>query len=438
VENMFKRDKEELEKVWKETLSNVEKRLNHSRAYEVWIKPAEFKDVQDNILKIELPTMTFEKGFLPFLDIIKEEFYKIEKWYPEIEFVYREEPNIQTKHPPQFNLNPGYTFEQFVVGPSNRLAHSAAMAVAQSPGIAYNPLFLYGGFGLGKTHLMQAIGHFAISISQTNILYIPAELYVNEFIQSIKNKTMQGFRNKFRNLELLLIDDIHFIAGKEGTQEEFFHTFNYLYDQRKQIILSSDRPPKEISFLEKRLISRFEWGLVVDMQPPDFETRVAILKKKCEIKNIHLEDDIIFYIAENIKDNVRVLEGVLNRIFAYATLLNQQINIHMLDEIIKGSCNERKKIINMDTIKEKVCNYFKISEEDIRSNKRIKNILIPRQIAMFLSRELTNDSLNSIASKFGGRDHTTVLHSCKKIKLLYNSDDYIKRVVEDIKNNLLS
>ncbi len=435
---MFKRDKEELEKVWKETLSNVEKRLNHSRAYEVWIKPAEFKDVQDNILKIELPTMTFEKGFLPFLDIIKEEFYKIEKWYPEIEFVYREEPNIQTKHPPQFNLNPGYTFEQFVVGPSNRLAHSAAMAVAQSPGIAYNPLFLYGGFGLGKTHLMQAIGHFAISISQTNILYIPAELYVNEFIQSIKNKTMQGFRNKFRNLELLLIDDIHFIAGKEGTQEEFFHTFNYLYDQRKQIILSSDRPPKEISFLEKRLISRFEWGLVVDMQPPDFETRVAILKKKCEIKNIHLEDDIIFYIAENIKDNVRVLEGVLNRIFAYATLLNQQINIHMLDEIIKGSCNERKKIINMDTIKEKVCNYFKISEEDIRSNKRIKNILIPRQIAMFLSRELTNDSLNSIASKFGGRDHTTVLHSCKKIKLLYNSDDYIKRVVEDIKNNLLS
>jgi len=291
---------------------------------------------------------------------------------------------------------------------------------------------------LGKTHLMQAIGHFAISISQTNILYIPAELYVNEFIQSIKNKTMQGFRNKFRNLELLLIDDIHFIAGKEGTQEEFFHTFNYLYDQRKQIILSSDRPPKEISFLEKRLISRFEWGLVVDMQPPDFETRVAILKKKCEIKNIHLEDDIIFYIAENIKDNVRVLEGVLNRIFAYATLLNQHINIHMLDEIIKGSCNERKKIINMDTIKEKVCNYFKISEEDIRSNKRIKNILIPRQIAMFLSRELTNDSLNSIASKFGGRDHTTVLHSCKKIKLLYNSDDYIKRVVEDIKNNLLS
>ena len=435
---MFKRDKEELEKVWKETLTNVEKRLNHSRAYDVWIKPAEFKDVQDNILKIELPTMTFEKGFLPFLDIIKEEFYKIEKWYPEIEFVYREEPNIQPKHPPQFNLNPGYTFEQFVVGPSNRLAHSAAMAVAQSPGIAYNPLFLYGGFGLGKTHLMQAIGHFAISISQTNILYIPAELYVNEFIQSIKNKTMQGFRNKFRNLELLLIDDIHFIAGKEGTQEEFFHTFNYLYDQRKQIVLSSDRPPKEISFLEKRLISRFEWGLVVDMQPPDFETRVVILKKKCEIKNIHLEDDIIFYIAENIKDNVRVLEGVLNRIFAYATLLNQQINSNMLDEIIKGSCNERKKIINMDTIKEKVCNYFKISEEDIRSNKRIKNILIPRQIAMFLSRELTNDSLNSIASKFGGRDHTTVLHSYKKIKSLYNSDDYIKRVVEDIKNNLLS
>ncbi|HNS32687.1 MAG TPA: chromosomal replication initiator protein DnaA [bacterium] len=436
---MFKKGNEEMEKAWKETLFNVEKRLNNSRAFEVWIKPSKFRVAEGNILKIELPAMTFEKGFIPFLDIIKEEFYKIEKWYPEIELVYKEEqPSSQTSHHTEFRPNPGYTFEQFVVGPSNRLAHSAAMAVAQSPGIAYNPLFLYGGFGLGKTHLMQAIGQFAMSASQVNVLYIPAEIYVNEFIQSIKNRTMNVFRNKFRNLEFLLIDDIHFIAGKEGTQEEFFHTFNYLYDQRKQIILSSDRPPKEISFLEKRLVSRFEWGLVVDMQPPDFETRVAILKKKCETKNIQLEDDVIFYVAENIKENVRILEGVLNRIFAYSTLLNRQIRMDMLDEIIKGSYSERKRIISLDTIKEKVCAYFKISEEDIMSKKRIKNILIPRQIAMFLSRDLTNDSLNSIAAKFGGKDHTTVLHSCKKIKLLHNSDDYIKRVVEDIKNNLLN
>jgi len=438
VENMFKRDKQEMEKVWKETLSNVEKRLNHSRAYEVWIKPAIFREAEGDILKIELPTMTFEKGFLPFVSIIKEEFYKLEKWYPEIELVYGQEIPSPSKHTADFKLNPGYTFEQFVVGPSNRLAHSAAMAVAQSPGIAYNPLFLHGGFGLGKTHLMQAIGQFALAVSQTNVLYIPAEIYVNEFIQNIKNKSMQSFRNKFRNLEFLLIDDIHFIAGKEGTQEEFFHTFNYLYDQRKQIILSSDRPPKEISFLEKRLISRFEWGLVVDMQPPDFETRVAILKKKCETRNMHLEDEVIFYIAENIRENVRILEGVLNRIFAYSTLLNREIKIDILDDIIRGSYKERQKIVNLDTIKEKVCEYFKISDEDIMSKKRIKNILIPRQIAMFLSRSLTNDSLNSIAVKFGGKDHTTVLHSCKKIKLLYESDDYIKRVVEDIKNTLMN
>lgn len=438
MDNMWKKDKSDMEKAWKKTLDNVEKRLNNSRAYEVWIKPAQFIELSDNSLKIELPTMTFRKGFAPFIDIIKEEFYKIEKWYPEIELVCKEDFRHRTSQPVEFKLNTDYTFEQFVVGPSNRLAHSAAMAVAQSPGIAYNPFFLYGGFGLGKTHLMQAIGQFALSVSQTNVLYIPAEIYVNEFIQSIKNKTMQSFRNKFRNLEFLLIDDIHFIAGKEGTQEEFFHTFNYLYDQRKQIILSSDRPPKEIAFLEKRLISRFEWGLVVDLQPPDFETRVAILKKKCEIKNIHLEDDIIFYIADNIKENVRILEGILNRIFAYSTLLNKQINMHLLDEIIKGSYNERKKVINLDFIKEKVCMYFKISEEDIMSKKRIKNILVPRQIAMFLSRELTHDSLNSIAVKFGGKDHTTVIHSCKKIRILYNSDDYIKRVVDDIKNNVLN
>ncbi len=427
-----------MEKTWKETLINVGKRLNYSRAYEVWIKPAIFKKAEEGILKIELPATTFEKEFSSFLDIIKEEFYKIEKWYPEIEFTYKEDLQYKSKQPSTFQLNQAYTFEQFVVGPSNRLAHSAAMAVAQSPGIAYNPLFFHGGFGLGKTHLMQAIGQFATSVAQANVLYIPSEIYVNEFIQSIKNKTMQSFRNKFRNLEFLLIDDIHFIAGKEGTQEEFFHTFNYLYDQRKQIILSSDRPPKEISFLEKRLISRFEWGLVVDMQPPDFETRVAILRKKCDSKNIQLKDEVIFFIAENITENVRVLEGVLNRIFAYSSLLNKEIHTDILQEIIKGSYQEKNKIVNMTLIKEKVCSYFKISEEEIESKKRVKSILVPRQIAMFLSKELTNNSLNSIASKFGGKDHSTVLHSCRKIKNLYNSDEYIKRVVDDIKKGLLN
>ncbi|MCK9265302.1 chromosomal replication initiator protein DnaA [bacterium] len=434
---MFKKSKEEMQKLWNSVLINVEKKLNNPRAFEIWIKPVLLREIEDKTLKLELPAVTFEKGFIPFLGMIKEEFYILEQWYPEVELVYREEQSTPKKVESELKLNPAYTFEQFIVGQSNRFAHSAALAVAQSPGIAYNPLFLHGGFGLGKTHLMQAIGQFAISVSQTNVLYIPAEIYVNEFIQNIKNRTMQSFKNKFRNLEFLLIDDIHFIAGKEGSQEEFFHTFNYLYDQRKQIILSSDRPPKEIAFLEKRLLSRFEWGLVADIQPPDFETRVAILKKKCENKNIHFKDEIIFYIADNIKDNVRILEGVLNRIFAYSSLLNKEINIETLDEIIKGSYKERSKIVNIDLILEKVCEYFRISEEEIKSKRRVKNILVPRQIAMFLSKELTNNSLNSIAAKFGAKDHTTVMHSCKKIRILYNSDDYTKRVVEDIKSSLL-
>ncbi len=390
-----------------------------------------------HILKLEIPNMTFQRGFLPFIDIIKEEFFNTTGWEPEIEFIYKGE--TEQKNDRVFsvnNLNPDYTFENFVVGPGNRLAHAAALAVAQSPGIAYNPLFLYGGFGLGKTHLMQAIGHFVTVREDTNILYIPAEVYLNEFIQSIKSKTTQIFRQKFRTLDFLLIDDIHFIAGKEGTQEEFFHTFNFLYDQRKQIILSSDRAPNEISFLEKRLISRFEWGLVVDIQPPDFETRVAILKKKCEIKNIHINDDIIFYIAENIQDNVRILEGVLNRISALSSLLNKEIDKKIINEIIDGEYYKKKVIIDMEAITTSVCDYFKIQEEELMSKSRLKNVLIPRQIAMFLSRELTNNSLHSIAVKFGGKDHTTVLYAHKKIKNLYKSDEYVKGVIDEIKKSI--
>ncbi len=423
-----------MEKEWKETLERVEKRLNNSRAYDIWIKPVKFREVDGQVMRIEIPNMTFERGFLPFIDMIKEEFRNTAGWYPDIELVYGESQDAKpARQSSTANFNPGYTFDNFVVGTGNRLAHAAALAVAQSPGIAYNPLFLYGGFGLGKTHLMQAIGQFITAREELNIIYIPAEVYLNEFIQSIKNKTTQIFRQKFRKVDLLLIDDIHFIAGKEGTQEEFFHTFNFLYDQRKQIILSSDRPPSEIAFLEKRLISRFEWGLVADIQPPDFETRVAILKKKCEVKNIEINDDVIFYIAENIQDNVRILEGVLNRIFALSSLLNRNIDRKLIDEIMDGEYYKKKTIINLDVITTSVCEYFKIKEEELMSKSRLKNILMPRQIAMFLSRELTNNSLHSIAVKFGGKDHTTVLYAHKKIKNLYNNDEYVKGVVDEIK-----
>jgi len=424
-----------VENLSKVIFKNIQERINNPRAFDIWIKPIKILDYDGEILSIQIPNRAFYRGFSSFIEIIKEEFSKIYGFFPKIEIFYGEETNA-SKSLVEFTLNPEYTFENFVIGPCNRLAHAAALAVSQSPGVAYNPLFLYGGVGLGKTHLMQAIGHYIKNREDLKMAYIPAEFFVNEYIQSIKNKTTANFRKKFRNLDFLLIDDIHFIAGKGGSQEEFFHTFNFLYDNKKQIILSCDRPPKEITAIEERIISRFEWGLVVDLQPPDFETRVAILKKKAEIRNIIINDDIIFLIAEKVEDNVRVLEGILNRILALSKLMNIEINQELVLEIIEGFKRSLKKQITMDLIMEKVCNYFNVSGREIKSTKRIKNILIPRQIAMYLAREMTNSSLNSIGEYFGVKDHTTVINACKKIKSLIGMDNYIKSAIENIKRGL--
>jgi chromosomal replication initiator protein len=427
----------DIHKMWEIVLKSIEGRLQNQRTFDLWIKPVKILDINENIIKIEIPNSTFEKNFLPFIELIKEEFYKIFNFIPNFEIVYPEE-RMEESSTFEFYLNPEYTFENFVVGPCNHLAHAASLAVAQSPGIAYNPLFLYGGVGLGKTHLMQAIGHFVKNKHNIKIAYIPSEYFVNEFVASIKNKTTHLFRSKFRNLDYLLIDDIHFIAGKEGTQEEFFHTFNYLYDKRKQIVVSSDKPPKEIKFLEQRLVSRFEWGLIVDLQVPDFETRVAIVKKKCEIRKLNLNENFVFYIAEKIKDNIRLIEGILNGLVANVSLLNRELNKNLIDEIIEKVYNkkEEKKFVNLKRIMEIVCEYFGLTPEELRSKKRVKNIILPRQIAMYLSRELTNSSLNSIAIEFSGKDHTTVLHAYKKIKELIEKDKNLKDVIESLKGKL--
>ena len=424
-----------LKKMWNTVLENIQSRLENSRAFDIWIKPVKLHSITDKILTIEIPNMIFQKGFAPFINILKEEFSKVAGFHPEIQFTYTGTEEKQKNIIPG-NLNSEYVFEHFVVGPCNRLAHAAALAVSQSPGTAYNPLFLYGDVGLGKTHLIQSIGHFGQERENLKVAYISCEVFVNLFIQSIQKKTTSAFRNRFRNLDYLLIDDIHFIAGKEGTQEEFFHTFNTLYDHRKQIVLSSDRPPKEIAKLEKRLISRFEWGLVVDLQPPDFETRVAILKKKCELKKLKLPDDIVFFIAENVKDNIRLLEGVLNRLIASSSLLSREINIFLAEEIIKEVEHKERTPITLDLITQKVGLFFHLSQSELRSTRRTRHILLPRQIAMYLARELTNNSLTSIAEEFSGKDHTTVLHSYKKIKKLLGEDDYLNGVIERIKNNL--
>ncbi|MFZ2937234.1 MAG: chromosomal replication initiator protein DnaA [Candidatus Omnitrophota bacterium] len=333
------------------------------------------------------------------------------------------------------NLNPRYSFENFVVGPSNRHAHAYSLAVAESPAKTYNPLFIYGGVGLGKTHLMQAICHQIKKQNQNSkICYITSERFTNELIDGIQHHATAAFRQKYRFADVLVIDDINFIAGKESTQEEFFHTFNALHDAHKQIIISSDRPPKEIANLQERLVSRFSWGLTTDIQPPDLETRVAILKKKVEREPVSIPDDVIFFIAQLIKTNIRELEGALVRTIAYSLLEERAINLELAKDVLKDLLKEPKKLITVDFIQRCVVEEFGVSLHELKMRKRNKNIVLPRQVAMYISRELTDLSLPEIGEFFGGKDHTTVLHSFNKIKLELNKGGELKTKVERVMN----
>ncbi|MCT4662545.1 MAG: chromosomal replication initiator protein DnaA [Tissierellales bacterium] len=313
-------------------------------------------------------------------------------------------------------LNPKYTFEKFVIGNNNRFAHAASLAVAESPANAYNPLFIYGGVGLGKTHLMHAIGHYILKQNPSaKVVYLSSEKFTNELINSIRDDKNIEFRNRYRNVDVLLIDDIQFIAGKESTQEEFFHTFNALHEANKQIVLSSDRTPKEIPKLEDRLRSRFEGGLIADIQPANLETRVAILQKKANEDNLEIDDEVLQYIAHKIESNIRELEGALTRVIAYSTLTNRDINIDLANEALKDIISNAPKQINVALIKDIVGKQYNVKKEDFDSKKRTRNIAYPRQIAMYLTRELTDLSLPKIGEEFGGRDHTTVIHAYEKI-----------------------
>jgi chromosomal replication initiator protein len=337
------------------------------------------------------------------------------------------------------NLNPKYTFDTFVIGNSNRFAHAACVAVAEAPARAYNPLFLYGGVGLGKTHLMHAIGHHIMDQKKDpKVVYVSSEKFTNELINSIKDDRNEEFRNKYRNVDVLLIDDIQFIAGKERTQEEFFHTFNSLHEANKQIIISSDRPPKEIPTLEDRLRSRFEMGLITDIQAPDFETRMAILRKKAQMENLDVPNEVTVYIAKNIKSNIRELEGALTRVVAYSSLTNRTISFELASEALKDIITTSKhEEITVNRIKEKVSSVFGVKMEDFNSKKRTRSISYPRQIAMYLSRELTDLSLPKIGEEFGGRDHTTVIHAHDKItKDIETNEDFkdkINKIILDLK-----
>jgi len=345
--------------------------------------------------------------------------------------------SVRPASPPSF-LNSKYTFENFVVGKSNQFCHAAAVAVAEHPGTTYNPLFIFGGSGLGKTHIMQAIGNHIRRMHGTHkqVHYASAENFMNEMIGSIQAAQTAQFRNKYRRMDVLLIDDIHFLRGKESTQEEFFHTFNALHEAHRQIVLTSDRPPKEIPALEERLISRFEWGLVTDIQPPDFETRMAILRKKAEDDKIEIHNEVLEFIASNVHSNIRELEGSLIRLLAFSSLVGGDIDVELAREVLKNFLKAQDRIVTVEQIQKVVADHFGIPEEAMRVRKRTSSIAYPRQIAMFLAREYTGLSLTELGNRFGGRDHTTVMHAIEKISSARQEDPELRQILQRLTHAL--
>ncbi len=337
------------------------------------------------------------------------------------------------------SLNPKYTFDTFVVGNSNRFAHAAALAVAEAPATSYNPLFLYGGVGLGKTHLMHSIGNAILKKNNSSkVLYVTSEKFTNHLINAIKDNKTEEFRNTYRNVDVLLIDDIQFIAGKERIQEEFFHTFNTLHESGKQIIISSDRPPKEMKLLEDRLKSRFEWGLIADISNPDYETRLAILRKKAQFDNITIDDMILSNIATKIDSNIRELEGVLNKMIAKASLTHSPLTMEMAEKAINDIVSQKEKIVSPEYIQEVVAKYFNLNPKDLKSSKRSNDLAYPRQIAMYLCRDIAQMQLARIGDSFGKRDHTTVMHACRKIENEIKENGNTKLIVDSVKNLILN
>ena len=422
-------------------------------SYETWIKNIEIQKITNDTITI-LVSATFHKDTLKnrYYDLIFNTFKFLTKKEYIIEFLSMEDiskdesqDELESLNQSQSNnsaintsLNPKYTFDTFVVGNNNRFAHAASLAVAESPATSYNPLFLYGGVGLGKTHLMHAIGNKILSNDPSaKILYVTSEKFTNQLINAIKDAKTEAFRNKYRYVDVLLIDDIQFIAGKERIQEEFFHTFNTLHENGKQIILSSDRPPKEIQLLEDRLKSRFEWGLIADISNPDYETRLAILRKKAETDNVVVDDDILSNIANRVSSNIRELEGVFNKLVAFSTLSNGPITMEMAEKAINDISSQNSNVISSDYIQEEVAKYFNINKKDLKSSKRSNNIAYPRQIAMYLCRELANMSFPKIGEDFGNRDHTTVMHGCNKIEKEIENNTNTKLIVESVKKMIL-
>ncbi|MGE4542671.1 MAG: chromosomal replication initiator protein DnaA [Pedobacter sp.] len=450
-----------MDNIWKKTLDSLKQSLT-AQQFETWIKPIQFIKLDNNKVDLAVPNRFVLDWIKKHYHDLLQEFVsnaaggsckinlsiadKIVKPHPVSDEPPTPptppvQPKKENENNPQrgnvYNLNSRYTFETFVLGSSNQFASAAAAAVANNPATTYNPLFIYGGVGLGKTHLVNAVGNAILKKNpDMKVCYYTSEKFMNELINSLRYAKMDEFRNKFRSMDVLLIDDVQFIAGKERTQEEFFHTFNALYDSHKQIVVTSDKFPKEIPGLEERLRSRFEWGLIADIQAPDLETKQAILKMKAEHNGIDLPQEVAFFLASSVSSNIRELEGYLVRIGAYASLTSTPISLSMAQEVLKDILVEKRRELTVEEIQKIVANQYSLKVSDLKSAKRLKALVLPRQIAMYLSRQLTSCSYPEIGERFGGKDHSTIIHAIKKIEKAMDEDYQLRSIISNLKKDL--
>lgn len=435
--------------IWSTVLEQLEERLSFKN-FETWIKPITVKEVECGKIRLEVPSNLFREWITEhYLSTIETLFKNA---YPEFKsiavtvnnklqhaVVNHEPPNADRKSARPSALITKYTFDNFIVGSSNQLAHAACLAVATQPGENYNPLFIYGGVGLGKTHLVNAIGHRIRERSgKQRVIYLTSEAFMNELIGSLRRDRMDEFKNRFRTIDVLIVDDVQFLAGKERTQEEFFHTFNSLHENRKQIVITSDKFPKEIPDLEDRLRNRFEWGLIADIQPPDLETRIAIIGKKAEAEEIKLPEDVAIFLATHIRSNVRELEGSLTRLGAFASLTKNDITIDLAKEVLQNTLSQIETKVSIENIQKAICDHFNIKIGELKSKSRVKSVALPRQLAMYLCRKYTDTSFPAIGYKFGGRDHSTVIHASKSIERKIREDPTMQATVERLERDLKS
>lgn len=436
---------------WQEILDYLKTKVN-PQSYQTWLRPTRFSHAAKDALTVRVPNREFQEWIQEHYGAtIVEAMERLELGFRQIHYVFEESAEKKTPENGEqkvmqgkldfesvdHQLNPRYTFDSFVVGSCNQFAHAAARAVAEAPSKAYNPLFLYGGVGLGKTHLMQAVGHVIKSNwKEMRLAYVSSERFTNEVINSLRYDRMVSFREKYRNVDVLLMDDIEFIGGKERTQEEFFHTFNTLYEAQKQVVISSDQPPKEIPGLEERLRSRFAWGLTADLQAPDLETKMAILAKKSEAQSVSLPDNVSLFIASKIKSSIRDLEGALIRLVAYSSLTGTEISLPMAQQVLKNLVDLQERRVSIENIQRVVCQEFGLSVPQLKAKNNSRGVSYPRQIAMYLAKELTPASLPQIGREFGGKHHTTVLHSINKIGELRKSDRDLNRLINKLSDSL--